>query len=299
MPTSLASVALTRHPTTAGASRVLGVGADHRLAPVGPRHRVVLADRDHLSGRLGQRPVAEHEDVVDGHRDRPHRRARGRRRHRPTDHQHLGPRRLGERDEGLENRRGLLEALAGGDDDRERRSPDFFPAAHPRAKLSEGHGGEGVENRPGREARVADAACRRARNFRGGPAERCRRGLVRALLLDQRPAAQRARGRTNGLAVDNSNGPSAHHLYVTDPDHHRVVSFDPSGAFVLMFGDGVNETTGGDVYRPSPATSAAPARKRRSRGEHPAPSANRSTSPSTAPAGPRRAACTCRTATSS
>ncbi len=49
------------------------------------------------------------------------------------------------------------------------------------------------------------------------------------------------------IAVDNSAGPAAHQLYVTDPSSHRVVRFDPSGRFVLMFGDGVNGTTGGDV----------------------------------------------------
>jgi hypothetical protein len=53
--------------------------------------------------------------------------------------------------------------------------------------------------------------------------------------------------RPGGIAVDNSNGPSVHAVYVTDPVLNRVVKFRPSGEFVLMFGDGVNETTGGDV----------------------------------------------------
>jgi hypothetical protein len=49
------------------------------------------------------------------------------------------------------------------------------------------------------------------------------------------------------VAVDNSHGPSARDVYVTDPRHHRVEKFDPDGNFILMFGDGVNQTTGGDV----------------------------------------------------
>ena len=50
-----------------------------------------------------------------------------------------------------------------------------------------------------------------------------------------------------GVAVDNSAGPAARDVYVTDPLNHRVVRFDASGELVLMFGDGVNGTTGGDV----------------------------------------------------
>jgi hypothetical protein len=49
------------------------------------------------------------------------------------------------------------------------------------------------------------------------------------------------------VAVDNSTGPSAHSVYVTDPGESRVEKFDPAGKFVFMFGDGVNRTTGGDV----------------------------------------------------
>jgi hypothetical protein len=44
------------------------------------------------------------------------------------------------------------------------------------------------------------------------------------------------------VAVDNSSGPSAHDLYVTDPANHRIEKFSPSGAFILMFGKQVNET---------------------------------------------------------
>jgi hypothetical protein len=51
----------------------------------------------------------------------------------------------------------------------------------------------------------------------------------------------------SGVAVDNSAGPSAHSLYVTDEGESRVVKFGPAGNFILMFGDGVNKTTGGDV----------------------------------------------------
>jgi hypothetical protein len=53
--------------------------------------------------------------------------------------------------------------------------------------------------------------------------------------------------RPAGVAVDNSAGMSAHDIYVTDPDKHRVVKFGPAGDFILMFGEAVNQTTGGDV----------------------------------------------------
>jgi hypothetical protein len=36
-------------------------------------------------------------------------------------------------------------------------------------------------------------------------------------------------------------------VYVADWDNRRVEKFDPSGKFLLMFGGGVNETSGGDV----------------------------------------------------
>jgi len=49
------------------------------------------------------------------------------------------------------------------------------------------------------------------------------------------------------VAVDNSTGPSAHDVYVTDPANHRVEKFTPSGEFLLMFGKDVNETTAGNV----------------------------------------------------
>src|SRR3954453_7935941 len=46
------------------------------------------------------------------------------------------------------------------------------------------------------------------------------------------------------VAVDNSNGPSAHSVYVTDLGQRRVEKFDPAGKFILMFGRGVDRTTG-------------------------------------------------------
>jgi hypothetical protein len=49
------------------------------------------------------------------------------------------------------------------------------------------------------------------------------------------------------LAVDNSSGPSSGDIYVIDYYGDRVEKFDPEGHFILMFGDGVNQTTGGDV----------------------------------------------------
>ncbi len=36
-------------------------------------------------------------------------------------------------------------------------------------------------------------------------------------------------------------------VYVTDPENHRIEKFDASGNFILMFGKGVDSTTGGDV----------------------------------------------------
>jgi hypothetical protein len=49
------------------------------------------------------------------------------------------------------------------------------------------------------------------------------------------------------VAVDNSTGPSAHDVYVTDPAHYRIEKFTPSGEFLLMFGKNVDQTTGGNV----------------------------------------------------
>ena len=41
-------------------------------------------------------------------------------------------------------------------------------------------------------------------------------------------------------------------IYVTDPGNHRVEKFDSAGTFILMFGKGVNQTTGGDVCPANP-----------------------------------------------
>src|SRR5882724_3827098 len=54
---------------------------------------------------------------------------------------------------------------------------------------------------------------------------------------------------TNALAnpsdvdVDQATGD----VYVSDPENHRVEKFSASGQFILMFGKGVDATTGGDV----------------------------------------------------
>lgn len=53
-----------------------------------------------------------------------------------------------------------------------------------------------------------------------------------------------------GVAVDNSTNPldlSVGDVYVVDVRNERVEKFSPSGAFLLMFGGEVNETTKGDV----------------------------------------------------
>jgi DNA-binding beta-propeller fold protein YncE len=49
------------------------------------------------------------------------------------------------------------------------------------------------------------------------------------------------------IAVDNSTGSSKHDLYVWDTFHYRVVKFGPDGNLILMFGDEVDATDGGDV----------------------------------------------------
>jgi hypothetical protein len=59
-------------------------------------------------------------------------------------------------------------------------------------------------------------------------------------------------GATGG-DVDNSSGPSKGDLYVSDTTRHRVEKFAPNGEFLLMFGDEVNKTTGGDICPIEPA----------------------------------------------
>lgn len=54
-------------------------------------------------------------------------------------------------------------------------------------------------------------------------------------------------GRAAGIAVDNSAGPSAHDVYVADVAEHRIEKFGSSGEFILMFGEGVDGTSRGDV----------------------------------------------------
>jgi NHL repeat-containing protein len=52
----------------------------------------------------------------------------------------------------------------------------------------------------------------------------------------------------DAIAVDNDPAsPSYHDVYVFDKGNARVQRFTPAGAFVLTFGDGVNQTTGGDI----------------------------------------------------
>ena len=50
-----------------------------------------------------------------------------------------------------------------------------------------------------------------------------------------------------GIDIDNSSGPSAGDVYILDASKRRVEKFDANGNFILMFGGGVNQTTGGDV----------------------------------------------------
>ena len=40
---------------------------------------------------------------------------------------------------------------------------------------------------------------------------------------------------------------ASHDVYVTDPGNHRVEKFSPAGGLILMFGKGVDKTTGGNV----------------------------------------------------
>ena len=52
-------------------------------------------------------------------------------------------------------------------------------------------------------------------------------------------------GEAIAVAVDEGT----HDVYVADKANHRVEKFDSEGNFLFMFGDGVNETTGGDKCR--------------------------------------------------
>jgi hypothetical protein len=57
-----------------------------------------------------------------------------------------------------------------------------------------------------------------------------------------------------GIAIDNSGGPSAGAVYVTDTTDRRVEKFDSAGNFLLMFGKEVNSGTG----NPNVCTNAGP-----------------------------------------
>lgn len=61
-------------------------------------------------------------------------------------------------------------------------------------------------------------------------------------------------GQAVGVAVDEAT----HDFYVADSANRRVEKFDSSGALLFMFGDGVNETTGGDKCPVSPTDVCRP-----------------------------------------
>jgi len=76
-------------------------------------------------------------------------------------------------------------------------------------------------------------------------------------------------GGAAGIAIDNSGGPSTNDLYIADYPDTRVEKFDSSGNFILMFGDEVDQTTGGNICtaasgdecksgRPAPASGGGP-----------------------------------------
>jgi hypothetical protein len=56
-------------------------------------------------------------------------------------------------------------------------------------------------------------------------------------------------GSTRAVAVDQTT----HDIYVADRTNHRIEKFDGLGNFLFMFGDGVNETTGGNICPVSPS----------------------------------------------
>ena len=55
-------------------------------------------------------------------------------------------------------------------------------------------------------------------------------------------------GNTRAVAVDQTT----HDIYVADRTNHRIEKFDGLGNFLFMFGDGVNQTTGGNICPVSP-----------------------------------------------
>ena len=79
------------------------------------------------------------------------------------------------------------------------------------------------------------------------PASPTHAGTIRALTGSITGAGASLLSNPNGVAADSTAGSSAHDIYVTDPENHRVEKFGPSGNFILSFGKGVDQTTGGDV----------------------------------------------------
>jgi hypothetical protein len=61
-------------------------------------------------------------------------------------------------------------------------------------------------------------------------------------------------GQAVGVAVDEAT----HDVYVADQANRRIEKFDSEGNFLFMFGDGVNETTGGNKCPVSPSDSCGP-----------------------------------------
>ncbi len=61
-------------------------------------------------------------------------------------------------------------------------------------------------------------------------------------------------GQAVGVAVDEAT----HDVYVADQANRRIEKFDSEGNLLFMFGDGVNETTGGDKCPVSPSDSCGP-----------------------------------------
>jgi hypothetical protein len=62
-------------------------------------------------------------------------------------------------------------------------------------------------------------------------------------------------GEATAVAVDEQT----HDVYVADRANHRISKFDSEGNFLFMFGDGVNETTGGDRCPIDPGDECRPA----------------------------------------
>src|SRR5690349_10029598 len=61
-------------------------------------------------------------------------------------------------------------------------------------------------------------------------------------------------GQAVGVAVDEAT----HDFYVADQANRRIEKFDSEGHLLFMFGDGVNETTGGDICTVASANTCRP-----------------------------------------